>query len=169
MEESACFVYYVKISHNTPKHYLAIFSSSFLTLRQKRIPYEVLPSINYIVNLLAASGFPADRFAIEYFPYDAAAALEKRKSMKMSVAVVNHKHDLLRMIETIKRVYGAEQMIYAEDEGGKMIFRGKIGEILGEKVREVRGKTVRLAISPFISTFNSELKEQRSKAEKLYG
>jgi hypothetical protein len=28
---------------------------------------------------------------------------------------------------------------------------------------------VRLAISPFLSSFNSELKEERSKAEKLYG
>lgn len=75
--------------------------------------------------------------------------------MKMSVALVNHKNELLLMIEAIKKVYGAQQMVYAQDERGKIIFRGKIGEILSQSVRDIKGKTVRLAISPFISTFNS--------------
>ena len=40
-----------------------------------------------------------------------------------------------------------------------MVFRSKIGEILSENVKYVKGKTVRIAISPFISSFNSELQE----------
>lgn len=32
------------------------------------MPYEILPASNQLINLLAASGFPADRFSIEYFP-----------------------------------------------------------------------------------------------------
>jgi hypothetical protein len=40
----------------------------FTLSRNKKMPYEVLPASNGLINMIAASGFPADRFAIEYFP-----------------------------------------------------------------------------------------------------
>lgn len=55
--------------------------------------------------------------------------------MKMTTSIVNHKNELLQMIEAIKKIYGTQQMIYVQDEQSKMIFRGKIGEILSENVK----------------------------------
>lgn len=92
----------------------------------------MLPAASRLINLLAASGFPADRFAIEYFPPSMVAVLEKRKPMKMTIGVVQLKKDLLSTIDAIRKVYGVEHMIYLESEGGKMVFRGKVCDFMNE-------------------------------------
>ena len=43
---------------------------------------------NHLINMLALSGFPADRFTIEYFPRDLKSLFAQRKPMKMTVALM---------------------------------------------------------------------------------
>lgn len=74
--------------------------------------YEMLPASNQLINLLAASGFPADRFAIEYFPLNIGEVLKKRRPMKMTVGLVLYKSKVSKTLEEIESVYGKEHMIY---------------------------------------------------------
>jgi 16S rRNA C1402 (ribose-2'-O) methylase RsmI len=79
--------------------------------RAQRLPYEILPAPNTLLNTLAASGFPADRFALEYFPLSSAFLLS-RTSMKMTVGIVLKNKQLKGMLSDISKVYGSSQMVY---------------------------------------------------------
>jgi hypothetical protein len=94
----------------------------------------VLPTTSRLINLLAASGFPADRFAIEYFPSSMMAVLEKRKPMKMTIGVVQYKKDILSTMDAIRKVYGVDHMIYLESDAGKMVFRGRVCDFENESI-----------------------------------
>ena len=52
------------------------------------MPYEILPSWNGLINTTVGSGFPADRFCIQYFPEDIAKMLTSRKRMKITISVI---------------------------------------------------------------------------------
>jgi hypothetical protein len=62
--------------------------------------------------MIAATGFPADRFAIEYFPSSLEQVLIKRKPMKMTVALTLKRQDLISAVQSIAKIYGNEQMVY---------------------------------------------------------
>jgi hypothetical protein len=74
--------------------------------------------------------------------------------MKMTVGIVQFKKDLLNTIEAIRKIYGGEHMIYLESDSGKMVFRGKARDFENECLAGVGGELVRMAVAPFISTFN---------------
>ncbi len=64
-----------------------------LQAEDAKIPYEILPGPCELVSTLATSGFPADRFGVEYFPCLQGnemldALLNKRKSQNFSVALM---------------------------------------------------------------------------------
>jgi hypothetical protein len=56
-----------------------------------------------------------------------------------------------------------------ENEKGKIIFRGKVNQFENELLANIEGEIARIAVAPFISTFNEELKEERNRVERLYG
>lgn len=72
----------------------------------------------------------------------------------MTVGIVQFKKDLLNTIDAIRKIYGVEHMIYLESDAGKMFFRGKAYEFENECLTGVVGELVRIAVAPFISTFN---------------
>jgi len=76
------------------------------------MPYEVLPASNKLINMMASTGFPADRFAIEYFPFSLQEVLIKRKPMKMTVALTLKREELILAIQSISKIYGSQQMVY---------------------------------------------------------
>ena len=85
----------------------------------------MLPASNQLINMLAVSGMPADRFAIEYFPVDLESTLIKRKPMKMTVAMMVSREELRKVLETTSRVYGKQHVVFVESRGD-MVFRGEV-------------------------------------------
>jgi len=59
-----------------------------LKIRKLSVPYEILPCKNEMINAIVASGFPADRFGIEYFPEDLEEILLRRKKAKLTTVLV---------------------------------------------------------------------------------
>lgn len=106
MEESISFAFWIRTTLYHQRLFSLTWSNCPFIVRDQQIPYEILPTSNSIVSLLAGSGFPADRFAIEYFPRSMREALEKRKPMKMTVGIVQFKKDLLNTIDAIRNIYG---------------------------------------------------------------
>lgn len=65
-----------------------------------------------MINTIVASGFPADRFAVEYFPEDLEEVLGRRKRAKLTIAMVVEKEVLSKTIEAISLVYGKDHLIF---------------------------------------------------------
>lgn len=67
-----------------------------LLAEREKIPYEILPGPSEIISALAASGFPADRFAIEHYPFlipkdKLTSLLEKRKQQNFTVCFMENR------------------------------------------------------------------------------
>jgi hypothetical protein len=113
--------------------------------------------------MLAASGFPADRFAIEYFPTDIPTTFQKRRPMKMTIALTLPVHHLPTAVQSLITVYGKEHLIFIEGDEEKVVFRGPVGEMqesagyLEWEGSEKKGY-IKMAVAPWLSSFNEGLK-----------
>lgn len=94
------------------KDYLQISAVTIKLVRSEKLPYEILPTPNSLISTLAASGFPADRFAIEYFPSSLETLFCSRASMKMAIAIIISSNNLSKCFDEIIKAYGQSHLVY---------------------------------------------------------
>ena len=75
---------------------------------QKALPYEILPIQNMALNCLVLSGFPADRFSIEYISEKQSniSILQRRKRQSSAVSLLAKGKFLNSLIDEVIEVYG---------------------------------------------------------------
>lgn len=83
--------------------------------------------------------------------------------MKMTIALTLPSHQLPAAVQSLISVYGKEHFIFIEGDEGKVVYRGPVGEMqesegyLEWEGREKKGQ-VRMAVAPWLSSFNEGLK-----------
>lgn len=136
-----------------------IADPGFLLVREcldKGVDIECLPGATSIIPALVSSGFPSDRFVFEGFlPHKKGRIkrLEGLKDEERSVIFLESPHRIVKALQQIVEVMGAERQVAVARELSKMyeeILRGTASDLLahfekneprGEMVLLIKGKT----------------------------
>jgi 16S rRNA C1402 (ribose-2'-O) methylase RsmI len=151
-----------------------------LQAEEARIPYEILPGPCELISTLSASGFPADRFGIEYFACQQGTEkldnlLKERKNQNFSLAMMEKRSNLERLLHRASVVFGEKQLAYIVTNlhTVRKELRMPIAECIEQLEKQPIPSKQELAqnciviIAPYAMDYNEELKErkfQRSQA-----